>query len=387
MKKHKQFKHEGIRYPCDLCDFSAGTLGILRRHKESRHYGIKYPCGECEYIAPTSVTLRRHVKQVHEGVRYPCDVCDFVANRTGQLKRHKLSKHEGVRYHCDQCTYAASTVCDLKRHTKSKHDGVRYPCDACEATFTDSGNLKRHKKTKHGIMSYLCDQCDYFAAEVGLLKGHMKSVHDVCMPTSSPTPIIRPQAPERISEDKSSIKMANNKNFDNSAAVSKNLASTQKFVASNFKVYNGKMEENEFNAFSFATQKYSSTSFESLDRHIDDKKSSGTSGELLHRKVDNKEFSAASSTMQSSLDNSAAKETTKVSSVSNHRSTDTKISDNDDFDQLQPGQEQEDLNASDSPESLKVKSEDNEDNPEDIEDKSEDIEEDALNTILPGINL
>ena len=44
MKKHIQSKHEGIKYPCNQCDYQATKQGSLQTHIQSKHEGIKYPC-------------------------------------------------------------------------------------------------------------------------------------------------------------------------------------------------------------------------------------------------------------------------------------------------------------------------------------------------------
>ena len=39
--------------------------------------------------------LRRHKKTTHEGFRYPCHYCDFSASQTQTLKNH-ISKHHSL---------------------------------------------------------------------------------------------------------------------------------------------------------------------------------------------------------------------------------------------------------------------------------------------------
>ena len=41
LKRHKEAKHEGIRYPCDQCEFAATRISLLKRHKEAKHEGIQ----------------------------------------------------------------------------------------------------------------------------------------------------------------------------------------------------------------------------------------------------------------------------------------------------------------------------------------------------------
>ena len=37
--------------------------------------------------------LKKHVEAIHEGVRYPCDQCDYRATQPGNVKRHETLKH------------------------------------------------------------------------------------------------------------------------------------------------------------------------------------------------------------------------------------------------------------------------------------------------------
>ena len=46
VKKHIKYKHEGVRYPCDQCEFAAITADSLRRHIEIKHEGMGYPCDQ-----------------------------------------------------------------------------------------------------------------------------------------------------------------------------------------------------------------------------------------------------------------------------------------------------------------------------------------------------
>ena len=40
-------------------------------------------------MAATSGNLNIHKQYKHEGIRYTCDQCDFMATQSGHLKRHK----------------------------------------------------------------------------------------------------------------------------------------------------------------------------------------------------------------------------------------------------------------------------------------------------------
>ena len=98
LKKHKEAKHEGIRYPCDQCEYSASQKGQLKSHKEAKHLGIRYPCDQCEYTTAYAVELRKHKEVKHEGIRYPCDQCAYIATRMDRLNKHKKTKHENCEF-------------------------------------------------------------------------------------------------------------------------------------------------------------------------------------------------------------------------------------------------------------------------------------------------
>ena len=85
----KRRKHEGVRYPCNQCEYSATTGGNLRvfmtelsilcntaRKSYDTHtectQGIHDPCTQRNYSATTVRSLKMHIKSVHEGVGFPC---------------------------------------------------------------------------------------------------------------------------------------------------------------------------------------------------------------------------------------------------------------------------------------------------------------------------
>ena len=56
--------------------------------KNGRYEGVKFPCDHCDYKATQKVNLLRHLKSVHEGVKFPCDHCDYKATQKFHLLRH-----------------------------------------------------------------------------------------------------------------------------------------------------------------------------------------------------------------------------------------------------------------------------------------------------------
>ena len=56
MKKDKRSKHEGIKYPCDQCEYAITSTTNLKQHKESKHEGKRYSYDQCEFITITIVS-------------------------------------------------------------------------------------------------------------------------------------------------------------------------------------------------------------------------------------------------------------------------------------------------------------------------------------------
>ena len=46
---------------------------MMKKHNEIKHEGVRYPCVKCEYSATQPIHLEQHIESKHEGVRYPCD--------------------------------------------------------------------------------------------------------------------------------------------------------------------------------------------------------------------------------------------------------------------------------------------------------------------------
>jgi len=77
---------------------------------------------ECDYVTHDQTNLKLHIQIKHDGVRFPCHLCNFFATRKSTLKTHIASIHEGIKYPCDLCTYAATQKSALKRHMRTIHN-------------------------------------------------------------------------------------------------------------------------------------------------------------------------------------------------------------------------------------------------------------------------
>ena len=50
-------------------------------------------CEQCTYVSLSQNSLKNHVETVHDGIRYPCDHCNYEATQKQNLERHKRNAH------------------------------------------------------------------------------------------------------------------------------------------------------------------------------------------------------------------------------------------------------------------------------------------------------
>ena len=60
----------------------------LRIHHESKHEGVRWPCEHCEYQLTDKSALQKHMKKFHEDVRFNCTLCDFDSAYPSGLTKH-----------------------------------------------------------------------------------------------------------------------------------------------------------------------------------------------------------------------------------------------------------------------------------------------------------
>ena len=79
--------------------------------------------------------LQRHREAKHDSVRYACEKCDYRGTQKGNLKRHIEKKHEGKIHICSQCEYKSKDKSTLKRPILSNHTGPMHKCNYKRLTF------------------------------------------------------------------------------------------------------------------------------------------------------------------------------------------------------------------------------------------------------------
>ena len=84
LKQHKEVKHEGIFYPCEICEFKTQYKQHLKIHKALKHgqvekeiKKVKQKCDKCDEVYVSAQGLRQRKEVKHEGIFYPCEICEF----------------------------------------------------------------------------------------------------------------------------------------------------------------------------------------------------------------------------------------------------------------------------------------------------------------------
>ena len=49
-----------------------------------------------------NATLKKHISAVHEGMKYPCDLCQYKASAKDNLKKHMIGIHSETKFECER---------------------------------------------------------------------------------------------------------------------------------------------------------------------------------------------------------------------------------------------------------------------------------------------
>jgi hypothetical protein len=177
--EHLQSVPDQTTYSCD-CGFTTVHKDSLKQHKTITHGETKLCCEEpnCDFTAKWKSAITKHVRRCHQGIRFPCDKCDYVGVEKRNLTRHLMKHDENCKtFFCDQCDYKTGETRHLRLHIDSKHRGILFPCDMCEYKATVKKDLKRHKNAVHLGIRHKCDICEKHFKYKSNVTLHMKTVH------------------------------------------------------------------------------------------------------------------------------------------------------------------------------------------------------------------
>ncbi|XP_024938001.1 gastrula zinc finger protein XlCGF67.1-like [Cephus cinctus] len=137
-----------------------------------------YKCSVCGKAFKRSSEVTSHM-QIHQGIKYTCEICNFTTTNKVSLRTHNRRVHQkDFRYHCEQCTKGFMSNYDLEDH-KASHLGTKtFICEYCGNAYSQKSYLVAHKRVIHGIQKsapkeYQCQTCNKSFASEYNLKNHI----------------------------------------------------------------------------------------------------------------------------------------------------------------------------------------------------------------------
>jgi len=120
---HKRVVHGDKTYKCTLCGKDFAQTLDLKRHTNTVHFAIKnFKCSRCNKAFGLKSHLINHTRNIHEGIKYPCDECEFKASTSGNLCSHIKTVHRKVySFPCEYCPSGFMSGPKLKKHMGSIH--------------------------------------------------------------------------------------------------------------------------------------------------------------------------------------------------------------------------------------------------------------------------
>jgi len=184
LKFHQKVKHGVKCWFCPTCNLPLNSLVELRQHQMYEHNlsqtRPEYSCSQCNFVTYMARSLYAHIDGVHHV--HPCDLCNYEAENLVILKYHKDTRHKAVgNVSCNLCKFQCMKETELtshilRRHPQGPQDSIFYPCDKCEFQSMTKNALKVHTQSKHSrsrVWSNRCTDCGYAAKSQKLLSRHV----------------------------------------------------------------------------------------------------------------------------------------------------------------------------------------------------------------------
>ena len=192
-----EYGENGLVTKCNICEFKANKIQIVRDHL----WKVHLLCSKCQITFQSKEELKSHMKEQHDSKDF-CDLCDYFSCNDRKLKKHgylnhnicefckevfknkeDVQKHKsdvhGVEensYSCIRCGKNFSQNRRLLFHIRHIHED--YKCKTCGKSFSQAGNLKRHIHTVHeGHKDHKCESCSKLFSSASYLKKHTHTIH------------------------------------------------------------------------------------------------------------------------------------------------------------------------------------------------------------------
>merc|ERR1719228_2511221 len=73
LRKHLMTKHSFKK--------STNSNEVKSNAENTKEEKATYNCDQCDHVATKKLSLKLHVQAKHEGLRFPCDHCDYKATQ------------------------------------------------------------------------------------------------------------------------------------------------------------------------------------------------------------------------------------------------------------------------------------------------------------------
>ena len=119
ISQSNQFTKIDEKFKCKLCDYMTHKINAIRGHIRY-HNKIYIQCFLCDTKMDKS-NLKEHVRFKHSGLRYDCNQCDYQTSYPQNLKKHSSRAHNDVVFSCNECDYKCKNDSTLRSHVNTKH--------------------------------------------------------------------------------------------------------------------------------------------------------------------------------------------------------------------------------------------------------------------------
>ncbi|XP_053623417.1 zinc finger and SCAN domain-containing protein 12-like isoform X9 [Plodia interpunctella] len=153
------FKLEKDKFICAICNSKFLSLRQLSRHTQT-HY-LKYTCEACGKSYGTLTTLRHHIRFSHITEERICRKCKMTFASL-QAKRDHLKQSPKCWPHlCNACGQRFVTWNIKQAHLNEVHGAQKksYVCPECSKVFADRKKFRFHFKVTHTDDNYMCANC------------------------------------------------------------------------------------------------------------------------------------------------------------------------------------------------------------------------------------
>lgn len=183
--------HLGLKFNCDMCDFSHSELDRLTKHMRKEHYMCCQNTFDSQEALDLHLTNKKRVHNLHVGVIMP----ELNQQSTDNQTSHRVSLPEPPAEDVFQPTLEDyikpllfytnmgqnhplienGLLIELHVNQHARH----YQCTQCQKTFKHFSHAQRHSFIHFGI-KFKCDKCTFHATELHGITKHMQHNHLIC---------------------------------------------------------------------------------------------------------------------------------------------------------------------------------------------------------------